>query len=183
MLGYRFNDCNQNLNNIVLNTIQLQFSVIMLVQVFTLRWRPNFFLVTSSTCATYLWSNMAAPAPVITSAFQLVGQKIILPFGSDVSPLLKFHWPKYLPWSWQTWGWWAHRRAGKCDSTSEHSWWVTRATTLHSGLCNLFFFGSPHTYLSLFWPAEIDTDEVIIEDMAQAVQIWRKQERKEDKNV
>ena len=61
--------------------------------------RAHFFLVTSSTCATYLWSNMAAPAPVITSAFQLVGQKIILPFGIDISPLLKFHWPKYLPWS------------------------------------------------------------------------------------
>ena len=63
--------------------------------------RAHFFLVTFSTCATYLWSNMAAPAPVITSAFQLVGQKIILPFGSDISPLLKFHWPKYLPWSWK----------------------------------------------------------------------------------
>ena len=47
---------------------------------------------------------MAAPAPVITSAFQLVGQKIILPFGSDISPLLKFHGLKYLPCSWQTWG-------------------------------------------------------------------------------
>ena len=58
--------------------------------------RAHFFLVTSSTCATYLWSNMAAPAPVITCAFQLVGQKIILPFGSEISPLLKFHWPKYL---------------------------------------------------------------------------------------
>ena len=51
----------------------------------------HFFLVTFSTYATYLWSNMAAPAPVITSAFQLMGQKIILPFGSDISPLLKFH--------------------------------------------------------------------------------------------
>ena len=29
-------------------------------------------------------------------------------------------------------GWWAHRRAGECDPTSEHSWRVTRATTLHS---------------------------------------------------
>ena len=46
---------------------------------------------------------MAAPAPVIISAFQLVGQKIILPFGSDISHLLKFLWLKYLPWSWQTW--------------------------------------------------------------------------------
>ena len=48
--------------------------------------RAHFFLVTSYTCATYLWSNMAAPAPVIISAFHLVGQKIILPFGSDISP-------------------------------------------------------------------------------------------------
>ena len=46
-------------------------------------------------------SNMAAQSSVIISAFQLVGQKIILPFGSEISPLLKFHWPKYLPWSWQ----------------------------------------------------------------------------------
>ena len=107
----------------------------------------HFFLVTSSTCATYLWSNMASPAPVITSAFQVVGQKIILPFGSNISPLLKFHWQKYLPWSWQTW--WAHRRRGECDHTSEHSWWVTRATILHSCLCNSFFFGSPHTVLSV----------------------------------
>ena len=151
----------------------------MLVQVSPQRWGPNFFLVTSSTCATYLWSNMAAPAPVITSAFQLVGQKIMLPFGIDISPLLKFHWPKYLPWSWQTWGWWAHRRARECDPTWEHSWWVTRATTFHSSLCNSFFFGSHHTDLSLFWPADMDMDDVIIEDMAQAVQIWRKQERKE----
>ena len=141
--------------------------------------RAHFFLVTSSTCATYLWSNMAAPAPVITSAFQLAGQKIMLPFGIDISPLLKFHWPKYLPWSWQTWGWWAHRRARECDPTWEHSWWVTRATTFHSSLCNSFFFGSHHTDLSLFWPADMDMDDVIIEDMAQAEQIWRKQERKE----
>ena len=80
----------------------------------------HFFLVTPSTYATYLWSNMAVPAPVITSAFQLVGQKIIFPFGSDISPLLKFHRLKYLPWSWQTWGWWVHRKAGECDPTTEH---------------------------------------------------------------
>ena len=145
--------------------------------------RARFFLVTSSACATYLWSNMAAPAPVITSAFQLVGQKIILPFGSDISPLLKFHWPKYLPWSWQTWGWWAHRRAEECDPTEEHSWWVAKATTLHSCPHNSFFFGSPHTALSLFWPVDMDMDELIREDMAQAVRIWRKEERKEDKKI
>ena len=87
----------------------------------SIEMKAYFFLVTSSTCATYLWSNMAAPAPVIISAFQLVGQKIILPFGSDISSLLKFHWPKYLPWSWQTWRWWAHGRAGECDPTEEHS--------------------------------------------------------------
>ena len=137
----------------------------MLVQVSPQRWGPNFFLVTSSTCATYLWSNMAAPAPVITPAFQLVGQKIMLPFGIDISPLLKFHWPKYLPWSWQTWGWWAHRRARECDPTWEHSWWVTRATTLHSWPSNSFFFGSPHTAFSLFWSTDIDMAEAIREDM------------------
>ena len=63
----------------------------------SIEMKAYFFLVTSSTSATYLWSNMAPQAPVITSAFQLVGQKIILPFGSDISPLLKFHWPKNLP--------------------------------------------------------------------------------------
>ena len=140
----------------------------------------HFFLINSSTSANYLWFNMAAPAPVITSAFQVVGQKIILPFGSDISPLLKFHRLKYLPWSWQNWGW-VHRRAGECDPTTEHSWWVTRATTLHSCPCNSLFFGSPHTALSLFWPADMDMDEVIREEMAQAVQIWRKQESKEEK--
>ena len=66
--------------------------------------RAHFFLVTSSTCANYLWSNTAAPAPVVTSAFHVVGQKIIVPFESEVSPLLKFHELKYLPCSWQTWG-------------------------------------------------------------------------------
>ena len=40
--------------------------------------RAHFFLVTASACVTYLWSNMAAQAPVITCAFQLVGQIIIL---------------------------------------------------------------------------------------------------------
>ena len=143
----------------------------------------HFFLVTSSTCATYLWSNMAAPAPVITSAFQLVGKKIILPFGSDMWHLLKFLWLKYLPWSWQTCGWWAHRRAGECDPTEEHSWWVTRATILHSCLCNSFFFGSPHTAFSLFLPADMNTDESVKEEMGLAVQIWRKQEKKEDKKL
>ena len=59
--------------------------------------RAHFFLVTSYTCAAYLWSNMASPAPVIISAFQQVGQKIILPFGSDIWHLLKFLWLKYLP--------------------------------------------------------------------------------------
>ena len=142
-----------------------------------------FFLLTSSTCATYLWSVMAAPAPVITSAFQLVGQKIILTFESDMSPLLKFHWLKYLPWSWKTWGWWVHRRAGEFDPTTEHTWWVTGATTLHSCPSNEFFFGSPQTAFSLFWSVDIDMDEVIREEMAKAVQIWRKQERKEDKKV
>ena len=61
--------------------------------------RAHFFLVTSSACATYLWANMAAPAPVITCAFQLVGQKIILAFGSDISPLLKIQWLNYFLWS------------------------------------------------------------------------------------
>ena len=64
---------------------------------------------------------MVVPGAVITSAFQLVGQKVILQFGSDISSLLKFHWPKYLPCSWKTWGFWAHGRAGECDPTSEQS--------------------------------------------------------------
>ena len=37
--------------------------------------RAHFFLVISSTCAIYFSSNVAAPGAVITSAFQLVGQK------------------------------------------------------------------------------------------------------------
>ena len=44
-----------------------------------------------------------------------------------------------------------------------------------------FFFGPLHTALGLFWPADIDMDEVIREDMAQAVQIWSKQEWKDKK--
>ena len=92
----------------------------MLVQV-SPQMRVHFFLVTFSICATYLWSNMATPAPVIISVFQLVRQKIILPFGSDISPLLKFLWLKYLPWLWQTWGWWANRRAEEYDPTEKHS--------------------------------------------------------------
>ena len=46
-----------------------------------------------------------------------------------------------------------------------------------------FLFGSPHRALGLFWPADMDIDELIREDMIQAVPIWRKQERKEDKKV
>ena len=37
--------------------------------------------------------------------------------------------------------------------------------------------------LGLFWPANMELDEVNREDMIQAVPIWRKQERKEDKKV
>ena len=77
--------------------------------------RAHFFLVTSSTCATYLWFNMAAPAPVIISTLQLVGQK------NNIS-IWKLHITStQIPWSWQTWGWWVHRRAGECDPTEEHS--------------------------------------------------------------
>ena len=46
-----------------------------------------------------------------------------------------------------------------------------------------FFFGSPQTALGLFWPADMDMDDFIREDMAQTVQIWRKEEREEDKRV
>ena len=46
-----------------------------------------------------------------------------------------------------------------------------------------FFFGSPHTALGLFWPADMDMDEFIRGNMAQAVQIRKKEERKEDKRV
>ena len=57
------------------------------------------------------------------------------------------------------------------------------ATTLRSCLCNSFFFGSLQTALSLFWPIDMDMDEVIREDMAQAVQIWRKQNGKKISSV
>ena len=46
-----------------------------------------------------------------------------------------------------------------------------------------FLFHSPHRALGLFWPADMDMDEVNREDMIQAVPIWIKQERKEDKKV
>ena len=55
----------------------------------------------------------------------------------------------------------------------------------HPSFISLYslFFCSPHTALCLFWPADMDMDEVIREDMAQAVQIWREQEWKEDMKV
>ena len=46
-----------------------------------------------------------------------------------------------------------------------------------------FFFGSPYAALSLFCPVDMDMDDFIREDMAQTVQIWRKEEREEDKRV
>ena len=49
---------------------------------------------------------------------------------------------------------------------------------LYSLLC-----GSPYRALGLFWSADMDMDEVNREDMIQAVPIWRKEERKEDKKV
>ena len=73
--------------------------------------------------------------------------------------------------------------AGKCDPTTEHSWWVSMTTILHSCFHNSFFFASPHTALSLSWPAGKDMDEAIREEMVQVVQIWRKQERKEARKV
>ena len=40
----------------------------------------------------------------------------------------------------------------------------------HTSFISLYsFFGSPHTALCLFWPANMDMDEVIREDMVQAV--------------
>ena len=41
-----------------------------------------------------------------------------------------------------------------------------------------FFFGSPHTALSLFWPANMDMDEVIREDMVQAAKYGENKKRK-----
>ena len=41
-----------------------------------------------------------------------------------------------------------------------------------------FFFGSPHTALCLFWPADMDMDEVIREDMVQAVKYGEKKKGK-----
>ena len=43
LLGFRFNDCNQNLNNIILNTNSILCHV-MLVQVSPQRWAPTSFL-------------------------------------------------------------------------------------------------------------------------------------------
>ena len=41
-----------------------------------------------------------------------------------------------------------------------------------------FFFGSPHPALGLFWPADMDMDEVIREDMVQAVKYGEKKKGK-----
>ena len=41
-----------------------------------------------------------------------------------------------------------------------------------------FFFGSLHTALGLFWPADMDMDEVIREDMVQAVKYGEKKKGK-----
>ena len=125
--------------------------------------RVHFFLVISSTCATYFWSNMAALAPVIPSAFHLVEQKMTLQVGSHVSPLFKFHWPKYLLLSWQTWGLWAHRRAGEYDPTSEHLWWVTGATTLHSYPC---------IHSSLFLPTHSSSLATSCEELTHWKRLW-----------
>ena len=46
-----------------------------------------------------------------------------------------------------------------------------------------FFFGSSQTALSLFWPAEMDMDEVIRKNMAQALQIWKKKKNKNGKKI
>ena len=43
-----------------------------------------------------------------------------------------------------------------------------------------FFFGSPNTALGLFWPADMDIDEVIREDMVQAVKYG---ENKKEKKI
>ena len=55
----------------------------------------------------------------------------------------------------------------------------------HSSFMSLysFLFGSPHRALGLFRPTDMDMDEVNREDMIQAVPIWKKQGRKEDKKV
>ena len=51
---------------------------------------------------------------------------------------------------------------------------------IHIPVFILLWF-SPHS--SLFWPTDMDMDEVIREDKAQAVHIWREQEWKEDTKV
>ena len=43
-----------------------------------------------------------------------------------------------------------------------------------------FFFGSPNTALGLFWPADMDLDEVVREDMVQAVKYG---ENKKEKKI
>ena len=59
--------------------------------------RVHFFLVTSSACATYLWSNMADPGSCHYMCIPASGTDNNTPFGSDISPVLKFHWLKNLP--------------------------------------------------------------------------------------
>ena len=141
----------------------------------------HLFLVTSSTCVTYLWSHMATPATVIISAFQVVGQKISLSFGSDLSTLLKLL-AKVSSMVMENLAMVGPQKGrGMLSYNRAFRWWVTRATNLHSCPYDSFFFGSPHTALSLFWLADMDMDEVVREDMTQAVQMCRKQERKEDK--
>ena len=142
----------------------------------------HFFLVTTSTCATYLWSNMAVPVPVIISAFQIIGQENNTSIWkwhitSTQIPLAEVFSMVMANLGVQTQ---LHSWAGECDPTTEYSWWVTKVTTLHSCPCNSFFFGSPHIALSLFWPADMDMDEVIREKWPR---LYKYEENKKGKKI
>ena len=71
-------------------------------------------------------------------------------------------------------GMWSYYRTFMMSNKGHHPSFIS----LYS-----FLFHSPHRALGLFWPADMDMDEVIRQDMAQAVQIWREQIWKEDTKV
>ena len=144
--------------------------------------RVHFFPVISSTCATYFWSKMAAPGAVITSAFQLVGQTYTSIWKWHITstqiPLAKlssmFMDNLGVVGTQKVRGMWSYFRTVMRSNKGHHPSFIS----LYSFLC-----GSPHRALGLFWPADMELDEVNREHMIQAVPIWGKQERKEDKKV
>ena len=83
MLHYRFNGCNQNLNNIILATIKFSSLSYNVSAGLSTEMRAHFFLVTSSTCATYLWSYLrSARYPQPAAATGLDQRVYLLHFAS-----------------------------------------------------------------------------------------------------